>query len=153
MPTSLPPTSLQTKVLIQQADTKGGGSRVHWSPMGREDGVIYEITKTKEMFLAWIYRGLVALILAIGGIAVSLGAYDLTDMRNKIEAVPAIIKIVNDAQHETDADVKVLTQMIKDRTALRDVQFDQFKAKQEAHDRELADHEHRIQGLERNGSK
>jgi hypothetical protein len=121
--------------------------------MGREGGVLQELTKTREMFLAWIYRGLVTIILAITGLAVTLGAYNLTDMKNKIEAVPGAMKIINDAQHETDADVRVLSQLIKDRTALRDVQFDQFKAKQEAHDRELADHEHRIQGLERNGSK
>ena len=151
MPTSVPHTFLMTKVLVQQDDTKGSEHPVHWSPMGREGGVLHELTKTREMFLAWVYRGLLAVLVGLAGVTLAIVAHDAADMQAKLEALPIAIGVVSNAQKETDAGVKVLTQMIKDRTALRDVQLEGFKAKQDADERQLAEHEKRIQGLERGG--
>src|SRR5215469_16874454 len=87
--------------------------KIKWGlPMGREGGVLYEFTKTKEMLLAWIYRGLVAALMAAVGVAISIGAYDLAEMRSDLKAVPLAIQIVSNAQKDTDSTVKVLVQMI-----------------------------------------
>lgn len=110
----------------------------YWEPMGREGSVLRELTKTKEMALAWLFRGLLASVVVLGTGLIGLSTYFVYDLRDRSEkawiAGGERMNRIEGKQSEIVGSMGIMKQIIVDKGELRD--------------REIRDIDHRLDVLE-----
>lgn len=110
----------------------------YWEPMGREGSVLRELTKTKEMALAWLFRGLLASVVVLGTGLIGLSTYFVYDLRDRSEkawiAGGERMNRIEGKQNEIVGSMGIMKQIIVDKGELRD--------------REIRDIDHRLDVLE-----